>query len=117
MDAEEHPKLASIAMDLSREMNGCLMGLGIYSALLKNRWEKGMHGTGLALEEAESSGNEHVLHETLKTESCRSWRASRAGSSWLRGVEFVAPSQRGNPLPFDLPDMRFDTKHPAWSYN
>ncbi|KAF0901543.1 hypothetical protein E2562_003521 [Oryza meyeriana var. granulata] len=38
----------------------------------------------LALEEAESSGNERVVLETLKTESCRSWRAGRAGSSWLR---------------------------------
>ncbi|KAF0901329.1 hypothetical protein E2562_000213 [Oryza meyeriana var. granulata] len=49
------------------------------------------HGTGLALEEAESSRNERVVLEMLKTESCRSWRASQAGSSWLRGVEFVAP--------------------------
>ncbi|KAF0922421.1 hypothetical protein E2562_034664 [Oryza meyeriana var. granulata] len=46
-----------------------------------------MHGTGLAPEEAESSGNERVVLETLKNESCRSWRASRAGSPWLRGVE------------------------------
>ncbi|KAF0899864.1 hypothetical protein E2562_025109 [Oryza meyeriana var. granulata] len=50
-------------------------------------WGTVMHGTGLALEEAESSGNERVVLETLKTESCRSWRASRAGSPWLRGVE------------------------------
>ncbi|KAF0921688.1 hypothetical protein E2562_013425 [Oryza meyeriana var. granulata] len=38
----------------------------------------------LALEEAESSGNEHVVLKTLKTESCRSWQASKAGSSWLQ---------------------------------
>uniref|UniRef100_A0A0D3GLM1 NB-ARC domain-containing protein n=1 Tax=Oryza barthii TaxID=65489 RepID=A0A0D3GLM1_9ORYZ len=35
IDAEEHPKLASIAMDMAREMNGCFMGSSMYSVLLK----------------------------------------------------------------------------------
>uniref|UniRef100_A0A0E0LGE7 NB-ARC domain-containing protein n=1 Tax=Oryza punctata TaxID=4537 RepID=A0A0E0LGE7_ORYPU len=35
INAEEHPKLASIAMDMAREMNGCFMGSCIYSSLLK----------------------------------------------------------------------------------
>uniref|UniRef100_A0A0E0Q3E6 NB-ARC domain-containing protein n=1 Tax=Oryza rufipogon TaxID=4529 RepID=A0A0E0Q3E6_ORYRU len=35
LDAEEHPKLASLAMDLAREMSGCFMGSCIYSVLLK----------------------------------------------------------------------------------
>uniref|UniRef100_A0A0D3GLM3 NB-ARC domain-containing protein n=1 Tax=Oryza barthii TaxID=65489 RepID=A0A0D3GLM3_9ORYZ len=35
LDAEEHPKLASLAMDMAREMNQCFMGSCIYSVLLK----------------------------------------------------------------------------------
>ncbi|EAZ38501.1 hypothetical protein OsJ_22887 [Oryza sativa Japonica Group] len=35
LDAEEHPKLASLAMDIAREMNQCFMGSCIYSVLLK----------------------------------------------------------------------------------
>uniref|UniRef100_A0A0D9WUW5 Rx N-terminal domain-containing protein n=1 Tax=Leersia perrieri TaxID=77586 RepID=A0A0D9WUW5_9ORYZ len=35
MDAQEYPKLASIAMDMARELNGCFMGVSIYSGLLK----------------------------------------------------------------------------------
>uniref|UniRef100_A0A0E0LGE3 NB-ARC domain-containing protein n=1 Tax=Oryza punctata TaxID=4537 RepID=A0A0E0LGE3_ORYPU len=35
IDAEDHPKLASIAMDMAREMNGCFMGSSMYSVLLK----------------------------------------------------------------------------------
>uniref|UniRef100_A0A0D9WUW6 NB-ARC domain-containing protein n=1 Tax=Leersia perrieri TaxID=77586 RepID=A0A0D9WUW6_9ORYZ len=35
IDAEEHPKMASIAMDMAREMNACFMCSSIYSVLLK----------------------------------------------------------------------------------
>ncbi|KAF2921210.1 hypothetical protein DAI22_07g013400 [Oryza sativa Japonica Group] len=35
MDEQEHPKLASIAMDMARELDGCFMGASIYSVLLK----------------------------------------------------------------------------------
>uniref|UniRef100_I1Q7L1 NB-ARC domain-containing protein n=1 Tax=Oryza glaberrima TaxID=4538 RepID=I1Q7L1_ORYGL len=38
IDAEEHPKLASIAMDMAREMNGCFMGSSMYSVLLKENF-------------------------------------------------------------------------------
>uniref|UniRef100_A0A0D9WUX4 Uncharacterized protein n=1 Tax=Leersia perrieri TaxID=77586 RepID=A0A0D9WUX4_9ORYZ len=38
MDTKDHPILASVAMDVARELNGCLMGANIYSALLKTNF-------------------------------------------------------------------------------
>ncbi|EEE66474.1 hypothetical protein OsJ_22890 [Oryza sativa Japonica Group] len=35
MDAQEHPKMASMAMEMARELQGCFMGASIYSGLLK----------------------------------------------------------------------------------
>uniref|UniRef100_A0A0E0AF86 NB-ARC domain-containing protein n=1 Tax=Oryza glumipatula TaxID=40148 RepID=A0A0E0AF86_9ORYZ len=34
-DAGEHPKMASIAMDIAMELNGCFMGSSIYTVLLR----------------------------------------------------------------------------------
>uniref|UniRef100_A0A0D9WUX5 NB-ARC domain-containing protein n=1 Tax=Leersia perrieri TaxID=77586 RepID=A0A0D9WUX5_9ORYZ len=38
MDAKDHPILASVAMEVARELNECLMGANIYSALLKTNF-------------------------------------------------------------------------------
>uniref|UniRef100_A0A0E0HW17 NB-ARC domain-containing protein n=1 Tax=Oryza nivara TaxID=4536 RepID=A0A0E0HW17_ORYNI len=35
MDAQEHPKMALMAMEMARELQGCFMGASIYSGLLK----------------------------------------------------------------------------------
>uniref|UniRef100_A0A0E0LGE4 NB-ARC domain-containing protein n=1 Tax=Oryza punctata TaxID=4537 RepID=A0A0E0LGE4_ORYPU len=35
MDTEEHPKLASIAMEIARELNRCFMSSGMFNELLK----------------------------------------------------------------------------------
>uniref|UniRef100_A0A0D9WUW9 NB-ARC domain-containing protein n=1 Tax=Leersia perrieri TaxID=77586 RepID=A0A0D9WUW9_9ORYZ len=48
LDAEEHPKLASIAMDMAREMEGCFMGSCIYSVLLKANLNTQLWSTALA---------------------------------------------------------------------
>ncbi|KAF0930593.1 hypothetical protein E2562_033757 [Oryza meyeriana var. granulata] len=60
------------------------------SCVVENAVGEGHAWCRLALEESESFGNERVVLETLKTESCRSWRDGRAGSSWLRGVRPLA---------------------------
>ncbi|XP_006658229.1 putative disease resistance protein RGA3 [Oryza brachyantha] len=35
VDAEEHPELASIAMDVAMELNGCFMSASVWTALMK----------------------------------------------------------------------------------
>ncbi|OEL31372.1 hypothetical protein BAE44_0007609 [Dichanthelium oligosanthes] len=47
-DIEDHPKVASIAMDLAREMNGCFFGASVFSRLLKGSFDVHLWSMALA---------------------------------------------------------------------
>jgi hypothetical protein len=48
-DTQDHPKLASIAMDLAQEMNGCFFGASIFSGLLKANFDAHFWRRALAI--------------------------------------------------------------------
>jgi hypothetical protein len=48
-DTQDHPKLASIAMDLTQEMNGCFFGASIFSGLLKANFDAHFWSRALAI--------------------------------------------------------------------
>ncbi|CAL5075640.1 unnamed protein product [Urochloa decumbens] len=45
----EHPKLASIAMEMAREMSGCFMGATIFGGMLRSRLDIGTWSLALAI--------------------------------------------------------------------
>ncbi|XP_062188752.1 putative disease resistance protein RGA3 [Phragmites australis] len=47
-DTEDHPKLASLAMDMAREMNGCFFGASAFSVLLKANFNAHFWSVALA---------------------------------------------------------------------
>ncbi|KAF2921213.1 putative disease resistance protein RGA3 [Oryza sativa Japonica Group] len=48
MDAAEHPKLESIAVDMAMELNGCFMGSNVYSVLLRENFNDKFWSMALA---------------------------------------------------------------------
>nr|BAC15895.1 hypothetical protein [Oryza sativa Japonica Group] len=48
-DAAEHPKMASIAMDIAIELNGCFMGSSIYTLLLRANFNAQYWSMALAI--------------------------------------------------------------------
>ena len=48
-DAGEHPKMASIAMDIAMELNGCFMGSSIYTVLLRANFNAQYWSMALAI--------------------------------------------------------------------
>lgn len=48
MNAQDHPKLAAIAMDIARELNGCFMGATIFRGLLKSNFNPHFWSMALA---------------------------------------------------------------------